>query len=533
MRLLIDFATAMIASSALDTPVQAGNSPWQFTEVSTEIGAQWQHRLMFGPIDTRDFWTGGLAAADIDNDGWVDLYIPRGDQFTGLLLRNLGDGQFSDVSQNWNLNISQGVREASYASGAAFADIDGNGFNDLFLPGVREFGLRLYLNDGQQFTEATTPWGLNIATEDQLSLAFADVDANGYLDAAVTHWDNSQAQGNTQHLWLNQGQHFASAGLDWGISQAFSGGDFSFTANFVDLNQDQRPDLVISSDFNTSQCYLHQGDEFLNITNEAVITDENGMGSAIGDYDNDGDMDWFVTSIFDNDVDPGWGTSGNRLYQNDGTGQLSDVTDSAGVRDGYWGWGACMQDFNNDGWLDIFHVNGWNPVQSPFQSDPALLFVNQHNGQFSDEAALRQVGDTGQGRGIVCFDYDRDGDVDIAINNNQGIGRFYRNNASSAFNHFWLGVRLAAPGANHAAIGARITLAQTGLSQVREMRIANHFLSTSPAEVFFGLGANSAPLQLQVLWPDGTLSHHQHQAHNRWTTLNHPQVDELFSGSFE
>jgi hypothetical protein len=531
--LLNSILLTAIVTGTMSSAAWAGDPAWQFEEVSADIGATWQHRLMFGPIDTRDFWTGGLAAADIDNDGWVDLYIPRGDQFAGLLLRNLGNGQFSEVSQSWNIVVSNGTREASYASGAAFADIDGNGFNDLFLPGVREFGLRLYLNDGQQFTEATTPWGLNIATEDQLSLAFADVDANGFLDAAVTHWDNSQPEGGTQHLWLNQGQQFTSAGLDWGISQAFSEGDFSFTANFVDLNQDYRPDLLISSDFNTSQCYLHQGDQFQNITNEAVITDENGMGSAIGDYDNDGDMDWFVTSIFDNDVDPGWGTTGNRLYQNDGSGQLSDVTDTAGVRDGYWGWGACMADFNNDGWLDIFHVNGWNPVQSPFQSDPARLFVNQQNGQFTEQALLRQVGDTGQGRGIVCFDYDRDGDVDIAIQNNQGPGSFYRNNASESLAHHWLGVRLMAPAPNQSGIGARITLQQGQQSQVREMRIPNHFLSTSPAEVFFGLGTNNAASTIQVRWPDGELSRHQPRLHDRWVTLVHPQQDVLFADRFE
>ncbi|MCG8466230.1 MAG: VCBS repeat-containing protein, partial [Xanthomonadales bacterium] len=125
MRLLNSILLTAIVTGTMSSAAWAGDPAWQFEEVSAEIGATWQHRLMFGPIDTRDFWTGGLAAADIDNDGWVDLYIPRGDQFAGLLLRNLGNGQFSEVSQSWNIVVSNGTREASHASGAAFADIDG------------------------------------------------------------------------------------------------------------------------------------------------------------------------------------------------------------------------------------------------------------------------------------------------------------------------------------------------------------------------------------------------------------------------
>lgn len=512
---------------------QAGTA-WFFEEVSNDIGASWNHSLIFGPIDTRDFWTGGLAAADIDQDGFVDVYVTRGDQFAGRLLRNLGNGQFEDVANEWNLVVSNGTREASYASGAAFADIDGNGYPDLFLPGVREFGLRLYLNNGSSFTESGSSWGLANETEDQLSLGFADVNGDHRLDVAATHWDNGQTAGGTSHLWLNQNNQLISAGASWGVSDAFASGDYSFTANFADFNGDHRPDLVISSDFNTSQCYLNQqGNQFLNTTDETVITDENGMGSAIGDFDNDGDMDWFVTSIYYDKPNPGWGITGNRLYRNDGTGQFTDVTDTAGVREGFWGWGACMEDFNNDGLLDIYHVNGWNPVQSPFQSDPARLYLNQGQGQFIDTATQQQVGDTGQGRGILCFDYDRDGDIDIFINNNMGNGRIYRNNASTTLAHHWLGIRLQMPGTNHQAIGAKITINSSGQQQYREMRIPNHFLSTSPAEVFFGFSSTNTIQNLNIVWPDGVQSTHLHIATNQWVNIQHPALDRIYQDNFE
>ena len=104
-----------------------------------------------------------------------------------------------------------------------------------------------------------------------------------------------------------------------------------------------------------------------------MIIDRNGMGAAVGDVDNDGDLDWFVTGIFGANE-----TVGNRLYLNDGNGQLQDATVVAGVEDGGWGWGACFADFNLDGRLDIFHTNGWesNPIDD-FEHDRSRLFIAQ------------------------------------------------------------------------------------------------------------------------------------------------------------
>ena len=104
-----------------------------------------------------------------------------------------------------------------------------------------------------------------------------------------------------------------------------------------------------------------------------MIKDQAGMGAAVGDYDNDGDFDWFVTSIFD--LDYGGAYFGNRLYRNDGAGNFSDITFHADVAHGAWGWGACAKDFDQDGFLDIFHVNGWREEQ--FRQTPSRLFWKQ------------------------------------------------------------------------------------------------------------------------------------------------------------
>ncbi|GAB4200024.1 MAG: hypothetical protein Tsb002_35970 [Wenzhouxiangellaceae bacterium] len=507
-------------------------SEWTFADMTSDLGVSWQHFLEFGPFSTPDYMTGGLAAADIDNDGWVDLYIPQGDLFNGRLLRNLGNGQFTDVASAWTLEVNRGPNESSYATGAAFADLTGNGFPDLLLGGIRGFGLRLYLNDGTAFTEQTTAWGLAGALQHHISASFADVNGDQRLDVALGHWDNSQPSGSIGHLWLNLGDGLNLAGDDWGISAAFSSGDYSFTPNFADFNHDGWPDLVVSSDFGTSQTFLNQQGLSLSNTTTAVISDENGMGGAVGDYDNDGDLDWFVSAIWDATPDVPWGSSGNRLYRNDGNGVFSDVTDAAGVRQGEWGWGACMMDFNNDGHLDIFHVNGWNTPGSPFQNDPSRLFVNQGNGQFVEQAMLRGIADSAQGRGVVCFDYDRDGDIDVFIQNNQGIGSAYRNNASSNGNH-WLGLILNAPLPNRSAIGARVQLVSASGVQTREMQIPNHYASTSPAELLFGLGNDAVVSELRIEWPDGQHSRVIYTAPDQWLTLDHPDLDHLWGDDFE
>ena len=114
------------------------------------------------------------------------------------------------------------------------------------------------------------------------------------------------------------------------------------------------------ADFRTTKVFLNNQDgTFSNATDVNVITDRNGMGSAVGDYDNDGDLDWFVTSIFIGTQ--GNSGNGNRLYRNDG-GQFVDVTDTVGVANGGWGWAACFVDLDNDGHLDLYHTNGWREV---------------------------------------------------------------------------------------------------------------------------------------------------------------------------
>lgn len=487
---------AAMASASAGSPLS-----WQFTDVTASAGAGTQFRFEFGYSQTRDMMPGGAAAGDIDNDGDIDLIVPQGDYLPLKLLLNRGDGTFESAADTHGLSIIGNV-----AAGAMLADLDGNGYVDLVLTGLRGFGIRLYLNNGGQFTEATAAWGLGTATFDAFSAAAGDVDGDGRLDLAVSHWDNANyAPGHAGHLWKNQGGSLldisTSAGL--GILQG-PGLDLTFTPILADMDGDHQPDLLWASDFKTTRAFHNLGGGVFEAWDASQFDDENGMGGDVGDFDNDGDLDWFVSSIYDPAGVPvgGQGFTGNRLYRNDGGGNFTDVSEAAGVRQGFWGWGSCMVDFDLDGWLDIYHVNG-NPfgIGSVFNNDPSRMFVNQGNGIFAEDSVSLGVADTGQGRGIACFDYDRDGDLDIYVTNNEGTARLFRND-SPAGRH-GLGVALRQTGPNTQAIGAELKLWLGGSVRLQVMLAGRGFLSSSPTEAHFGLGNASHADALDIRWPDG------------------------------
>ncbi len=474
---------------------------WAFTDVTATAGlGSAQHGLEFGFFGEPDMMSGGTAAADIDGDGDQDLLVVRGDLHPVALYRNRSDGTFEEAAAELGLAIVGGI-----PSGAAFADLDGNGAPDLLLGGVNKTEPRLYMNDGTgHFTNATGTSGLGADGRDTFSAAFADIDHDGDLDIFLTHW--WRGGGGKGHLWKNLGNGaFQDIGLTAGFAEALRNVDYSFTPNFADIDSDGWPDLLLAADFNTSRTFRNQQDgTFAETTDEAVLTDQNGMGAAVGDYDNDGDLDWFISSIWDpNGVSEGnWGTTGNRLYKNRGDGSFEDVTEASGVRIGYWGWGSCMTDLDNDGHLDIFHVNGFWPLPAAeFYHDPARLFVSNGNGTFTERAAELGLDSTEQGRGIACFDYDRDGDIDLFIQNNTGFGRLFRNDLATGAHH--LTVRLRQPGANSAAVGARVYVTTAAGTQMRELAAGNNFLSSNPIEAHFGLGAATAITELKIAWPDG------------------------------
>ena len=243
---------------------------------------------------------------------------------------------------------------------------------------------------------------------------------------------------------------------------------------------------------------------FTDVTDEQVIIDRNGMGASLGDFDNDGDLDWFVTAILSERVNGVQAFEiGNRLYRNN-NGLFEDITAVAGVGDGGWGWGACFADFDNDSNLDIYHTNGWNLVGPPdFSIDQGRYFESNGDGlRFTEKADEIGLFDDDNGRGIVCSDFDNDGDVDIFVTHRDTLnaGTFFQNQGSG---NNYLRVKLNGLPPNTEASGARITARTGGTTQMREISIGSNFTSQNPTVQIFGLAASNNVDVLIVEWPDG------------------------------
>ena len=182
--------------------------------------------------------------------------------------------------------------------------------HDLFVGSIDGDSYFLMRQDAGQFVDVTAMSGLQLTTEQTVSASLTDFDMDGDLDLALAHWRNPESP-DTETLWANNGDGtFFSASIQSGIASQLltpaNGAppdelvDYSFSPMFTDLDNDGDPDLVVAADFKTSQVFQNNGDgTFTLITERDVIVDDSGMGSAVGDYDNDGDMDWFVTAIYE------------------------------------------------------------------------------------------------------------------------------------------------------------------------------------------------------------------------------------------
>jgi hypothetical protein len=486
-----------------------------FRDVTAQARLQFEHDYT-GYLDVGNrelaMTMGGVAAGDYDGDGWVDLYFVVGDTNSNRMYRNRQDGTFSLVFPGTSVFGARGC-------GPTFVDYDGDGWLDLFVGGVEGTPPQVFRNlgngtfdDVSESTEITRQSEL----EQNISAAFGDYDRDGDLDMVLAHWGTRPTPAETlAYLWENDGDGTFSGESIGPLPEGYF--DTTFTPNFADIDSDGWPDILLAADFGNSRVVLNNRDGTFRDATTDVISDENGMGAAVGDYDNDGDLDWFVTSIFDDATTPGarWGLSGNRLYRNRGDGTFEDATDEAGVREGGWGWGACFADFNNDGFLDIFHVNGWGrldvatggfflDVAAPFHFDRSRLFLANGDGTFTERSAALGIDDTGQGRGVVCFDYDRDGDIDLLVANNGGAPRLFRNEGGNRMSFLQVKLRGRAP--NSEAIGGRVYVTEGDRTQLREIRNGSNFESQDPAVAHFGLGTASSVAQVRVIWPDGQTS---------------------------
>ena len=526
----------------------------QFTDATAASGIRFDRRYLgtsdlskYGrDADVHEFG-GGVAAGDYDNDGFVDLFVVRGDVGPNLLYRNLGNNTFEEVALRAGVGNTRSATENHPHSGPGFADMDGDGDLDLYPGGIEGAPSRVFQNNGDgTFSDVTEGSGLaGMTARYTISSAFGDYDLDGDLDMFLAHWGmlRDPDSESSESLWRNDSAggviRFVDVSRPSGVAAGLLAGnpielgtgkvrDYTFSPSIARIDGDRYPDIVVAADFKTSRYLVNNGDgTFTNRTDPDVIVDRNGMGSALGDYDRDGDLDWFVSSIWTDQDEDGNQTFrfGNRLYRND-DGVFSDVTDAVGVYDGSWGWGACFADFDNDGHLDLYHTNGW-PITDQyeeygFELDRSRLFVSNGSGVFFERAQDAGIDDTERGHGIVCGDFDNDGDVDIfqMHRNENNAGTFWRND--TAINNY-LRVKLNGLSPNTAASGARITVTIGETRQMREIVIGSNFASQNPLVQLFGLGS-AGQAELEVEWPDGKLTPARTVSANELITLDHPDL---------
>jgi hypothetical protein len=507
-------------------------APPDFWNATASSNAGWPHDVALpyddpGDLPTPIQMSGGVAAGDVDNDGDTDLYLVTGGAHPNRLLLNDGAGVFTEAGAAWGVDLP-----GQESTAPLFADLDGDGLVDLLVGGVTGTGLKMFRNTGAgRFEPVPDAGGITQDTllQNDMSIAAGDPDGDGDLDLFIGHWGASEA---TNHFWINTGTgRFVPGDQLAGIGGIYAGIDWSFAPTFTDIDGDGRQDLLVTSDFETSHTLVNlDGIRFEN-RNVGVIDDRAGMGSAPGDFDNDGDLDWFVTAIHYEDPRPG---HGNRLYRNDGAGNFEDATDEAGVRDGAWGWSACAADFDNDGWLDLYHVNGMPFTQPPaedFYEDRSRVFMNRQDGSFEEVGVGRGIddgSDARQGRGVACFDADGDGRLDVFTANVFGESTLYLNSRDPLHTGDWLQVALIGEPANRSAVGAVIRVTDTHpatgaeLTQAREVTVGSNYQSQNPLVQHFGMGpfrGDDAIDRVEVRWPHGGVSVLQEVAVNQRLVL--------------
>ena len=471
--------------------------------LASGLVAEHQPRLDGYPFIQERF-VSGIAIADVDRDGWPDVFVLAGGNAPDKLFMNNGDGTFTEDAMN------RGLDAVHCGSSIAAGDYDGDGHIDFYVTSfgnatndVGEIGKNLlYRNLGDGFFEQVAlEAGVafnTIGTPGAFGSCFGDYDLDGDLDlfiAAYQQFDGSR-------LFRNEGDGTfvdvtAAAGID-------SSGLLFFQGNFTDIDDDGWPDLLIAGDFFGSAYFRNNGDgTFSNITLESGTgIERNGMGQCIADFDNDGLLDWYVTSI--HFQIPGLpDNNGNMLYRNLGNHMYEEVSVASGVNDGGWGWGTCAADLDLDGLQDIIEVNGHFCCE--WELERERIYWNLGGMEFMDTTVLSGFGLSDDVRAVNTFDYDRDGDLDFVVYCYDGPLRLYRNDSPRRSRH-WLELELDTstnPLLPPDGFGAKITVDLGKTQLLRHVDGGPSFLGTSELLVHFGLGNARIIKSIQIDWPLG------------------------------
>ncbi len=475
----------------------------------------------------------GAALADYDNDGDIDFYLTTDRGLPDRLYRNDGTGYFRDVADELNIHAPLANRAALWV------DIDGDHLLDLIVAGencpesVCRNPIRLSLyrqTEEGTFIDLTSGSGLVLGTDfDHLlanaigGLSAGDLNGDGYLDLLLTVWG-----GGIRYYQNNGDLTFAdrtdSAGL---VLEQLT----PWQTLLHDFNGDGLLDIYCNVDFDANVLWINQGDTFLEqAAAYGLASAFNEMGMAVSDYDNDGDLDLYLTNIT-------WEVQGrqrhNVLYEQHSERGRPYFTDRAlgeGVGRSGWDWGAAFLDIDNDGRQDLVSTNGWWDDRL-YPTDRSRLWINTTAG-FLDGSGTYGFQDSYSAATLLAFDKDRDGDMDVlqTLKDNPDTDLpllIYENTleerTSGPRNFLTVQPRMGGP--NHYAIGSTVTLRSASLVTTRLLTAGSSFYGQEPAEAHFGLGGLTAIDLIEVTWPGGKKSLYRDLPINQVVRLDYAYLD--------
>jgi enediyne biosynthesis protein E4 len=484
-----------------------------FADISKQAGINATHRAVWEPNTTQEGYLAiGQAWGDYNNDGWIDLYV-TGNLDDNVLYKNNSDGTFSVSEYQDQVQLSE-----SQSGGAIFADYDNDGWQDLY---VLNFGKNILFhnNAGQGFTDATDVAGVGDTGKGE-SATWGDYDSDGFLDLYVVNWACLPECGaEIFQLYRDRLYHNNRDGTFTDVTDSL---DFintvgaGFAASFVDYDNDGDVDLYVVNDkmSNPIGNVLWRNDGagcetwcWTNVSEESKADSMmHGMGLAVGDYDNDNDLDFYTSTMI----------SPMTLLQNQ-DGGFKNVALEAGVglNPGFAvGWGAAFFDYDNDGWQDLYlattgmppgpppQYTGTQPDMEDFHHDfPDALFKNNGNGSFTDVSAQLSSNDQPT-MGIAYADYDQDGHLDLVLGNwNSGYQLLHNETQND---HNWTSLRLVGgKNINRDAVGTSVYITTSDDTTLFQQVVSGSGLGAGNAlALHFGLGQSTIK-SITIRWPNG------------------------------